>query len=236
MKQFRNLVVIGCFFMLGLVGLNVMATENNEKEKISESTRKPLFGVDLSDGVYRAGVWKYNDQGELSAASDSNIWSKVKYGDCVITLEYKLSSRANAGVLIKCSDTRNWIPNTVEIQLLDDYGTEPDYHSNASFYGYQAPSKVLTRPAGEWNQMEITCRGSVITVKLNGEVVNEMDMSQWTDPKKSPSGSEIEGKFQGKALADASRFGYVGLQGLHGKSPVVYRNLFIAPILEVDNK
>ena len=188
---------------------------------------QPLFGENLSAADYDPAVWKLNEQGELTSVKDSAIWTKEKIGDCKISLEYKLSSHSNAGILIKCSDKQNWIPNTIEIQLLDDAGTQPNYHGNAAFYGYQAPTKVLTKPAGEWNQIEITCKGTKIWVKLNGELVNEMDMAEWKDCKKGPNGTDIEGKFQGKALADSDSVGYVGLQGLHGKAALMYRNLKI---------
>ena len=75
--------------------------------------------------------------------------------------------------------------------------------------------------------MEVECKGSVIKVWLNGEFVNEMDTKQWTDKKISPNGTEIEGKFQGKALADADLEGYIGFQGLHGHTSVFYRNIKI---------
>lgn len=188
---------------------------------------QPLFGENLEKADCDKAVWTVNDAGELSASRDSAIWTQEKIGDCRISFEYKLSERSNGGFLIKCSDKGNWIPNTVEIQLLDDAGSEPNYHGNAAFYGYQAPKKVLTKPAGEWNKMEVECKGSVMKIWLNGEFVNEMNMSQWTDKKISPNGTEIEGKFQGKALADADTVGFIGFQGLHGKSVIYYRNICI---------
>ena len=186
-----------------------------------------LFGDKLEKADYDPAVWSINENGELAAARDAAIWTKEKIGDCKISFEYKMSPKANAGFLIKCSDKGNWIPNTIEIQLLEDAGQTPTYHNNAAFYGYQAPMKNVSKPAGEWNKMEVECKGSVIKVWLNGEFVNEMDTKQWTDKKISPNGTEIEGKFQGKALADADLEGYIGFQGLHGHTSVFYRNIKI---------
>lgn len=188
---------------------------------------KPLFGKNLENADYDAAVWSVDENGELFAVRDSVIWTKEKFGDCKISFEYKLSTHANAGLLIQCSDRNNWIPNTIEVQLLDDFGTEANYHGNGSFYGYQAPTKVVTKPAGEWNKMVVTIKGRTIVVEVNGEKINEIDTAQWTDAKKSPAGTDIEGKFQGKSLAEADPVGYIGLQGLHGQSPVQYRNLTI---------
>ena len=188
---------------------------------------QPLFGEKLADADYNPAVWSLSEEGVLSANQDAAIWTKEKFGDCKVSFEYQLSEKANAGFLIKCSDKNNWIPNTIEIQLLDDAGSQPSYHGNAAFYGYQAPKKVVTKPAGEWNKMDVVCKGSVIKVWLNGELVNEMDMKEWTDRKVSPNGTPIEGKFQGKALAEADTEGYIGFQGLHGRSTIHYRNIQI---------
>src|SRR6185369_1037952 len=38
----------------------------------------------------------------------------------------------------------------------------------------------------EWNHFTVTCEGQKITVVLNGETVNECDMSRFTDAKKNP--------------------------------------------------
>lgn len=212
MKRF---LMIGCSLLVFTATFSLAA----------ECQCKPLFGDKLADADYNPAVWTLSEEGVLSANQDAAIWTKEKIGDCKVSFEYQLSEKANAGFLIKCSDKNNWIPNTIEIQLLDDAGSQPNYHGNAAFYGYQAPQKVLTKPAGEWNKMEVVCKGSNIQVWLNGELVNEMDMKQWTDKKVGPNGTPIEGKFQGKALANADTEGYIGFQGLHGRSTIHYRNI-----------
>lgn len=194
---------------------------------MGEPTTAPLFGEKLANADYNPAIWSMDENGILKANKDAAIWTKEKIGDCKVSFEYNLSPKANAGFLIKCSDKGNWIPNTIEIQILDDHGSQPSYHGNAAFYGYQAPTKVATKPAGEWNKMVVECKGTVIKVWLNDEFVNEMDMSQWKDKQVSPKGTPIEKKFQGKALADADTVGYIGFQGLHGKSSILYRNITI---------
>lgn len=211
----RNL----CVFLIATLVLSVSS--------VMAGDAKPLFGDKLQNADYDPAIWTLNEEGELSAKKDAAIWTKEKYGDCKISMEYKLSPNANAGLLIQCNERKNWIPNTIEIQLVDDFGKQPNYHGNCAFYGYQAPTKVLTKPAGEWNKIIVSISGRKITVELNGEVVNQIDTSEWTDKKKGPAGTDIEKKFQGKALADASPIGYIGLQGLHGKSSIVYRNLIL---------
>ena len=124
----------------------------------------PLFGEKLENGDFPEGVWSFNDEGELVATKDAVIWTKEKYSSFVCEFEFNLSEHTNGGFLIQCSDKGNWIPNTIEIQLLDDAGQEPNYHSCGSFYGFQAPSKNVTKKPGEWNKMRVSCFGRMITV------------------------------------------------------------------------
>lgn len=191
---------------------------------------KPLFGDKLQDAIFPENAWEINADGELIPHVDGCIWTKEKYKNYMVEVEYKLGAGANSGFLIQCSDMKNWIPNTIEIQLLDDAGKEPNYHSCGAIYGYQGPSKNTTLPAGEWNKMRIIVRGDYIMVVQNGEMINRINAAEWTDRLKSPAGTDIEKKFQGKALAEAERVGHIGLQGLHGKSGIIFRNAKIAAL------
>jgi hypothetical protein len=79
-----------------------------------------LFAADLSNAQAPAGVWSWKD-GELTPKDkDEVIWSKKEYENFILDLEFNLEPAANSGVLVYCSDLQNWIPNTIEIQLLDD--------------------------------------------------------------------------------------------------------------------
>src|SRR4030066_347589 len=92
-------------------------------------------------------------------------------------------------------DTKDWIPNSVEIQIADDFAEQwakspATWHCGAVF-GHLAPTKSAVKKPGEWNHYTITCAGKRITVVLNGETVTDMDMSLWTSAKTNPDGSEI---------------------------------------------
>ena len=187
----------------------------------------PMFGKNLENADFPEGVWSINEAGELVATKDQVIWTKEQYGSFECSFEFKLSPHTNGGFLIQCSNKEDWIPNAIEIQLLDDFGQEPDYHSCGSIYGFQAPSKNCTKKPGEWNKMTVRCIGRVITVTLNGELINRIDTAEWTDCKKSPAGTDIEEKFHGHSLASAVPFGFVGFQGLHGNAPMTIRNATI---------
>ena len=180
------------------------------------------------------GVWHpAGRRGEITANKDSALWTKAEYANFALDFEYKLEPGANSGVLIYGSDTKNWIPNTVEVQLLDDYAEkwskDPAYMLNASLYGHCAPTKQTVRHAGEWNRMTVFARGQNIQVICNGEKVLDADLSRWTDAKKNPDGTDIP-PWLSRPWADLPTKGKIGFQGMHGKSRPYFRNIRIRPL------
>jgi hypothetical protein len=61
---------------------------------------------------------------------------------------------------------------------------------------------------------------------LNGEKVNECDMSLFTNVKKNPDGSEVP-PWLSKPMATLPTKGRIGLQGKHGGAPIWFRNVKI---------
>lgn len=177
------------------------------------------------------GVWQQKGRrGEITANKDSALWTKGEYENFALDFEYKLEPGANSGVLIYGSDTKNWIPNTVEVQLLDDYAEkwskDPAYMLNASLYGHCAPTKQTVRRAGEWNRMTVFARGQNIQIICNGEKVLDADLSRWTDAKQNPDGTKIP-PWLSRPWAELPTKGKIGFQGMHGKSRPYFRNIRI---------
>ncbi|MCI7708081.1 MAG: DUF1080 domain-containing protein [Parabacteroides sp.] len=191
---------------------------------------KPLFGNNLEDATYNPEVWSMKD-GVLSATKDESIWTKTQYENFELDLEFKTDVGTNSGVVVYCTDINDWIPNSVEIQIADDYcekwANDQPYARSAAIYGH-LPAKrdrVVKRP-GEWNRMRIKCEGQHITVELNGELVTEMDMSKWTSGTVNPDGSKIP-SWLPKPFAELPTKGYIGLQGKHGDALIWFRNMDI---------
>ena len=178
------------------------------------------------------GRWSLQD-GVLTSDEDGALWTKADYENFALDFEYKLDVEANSGVLLYCQDTKRWIPNTIEIQLLDDaapkWAKDPDYMKNASLYGHGAPIKANGRPAGEWNRMTIYAQGQHIRIINNGELVLDENLSKWTDAKKNPDGTKIP-PWLSRPWADIPPKGKLGFQGMHGKSKPYFRNIRIRPL------
>jgi hypothetical protein len=193
---------------------------------------QPLLAEDLSNASYPAGVWAFKN-GELTATEDQCVWTKKIYDNFILDLEFKTADGTNSGVIVYCSDPQNWIPNSVEIQIADDFSNKwansPKTWQCAAIFGRLAATRSIVKKPGQWNRMTITCRGPMIWVLLNGEQVTEMDMRKWTSATTNPDGSEIPA-WLSKPLAELATRGQIGLQGKHAGAPIYFRNLKIQPL------
>jgi hypothetical protein len=155
------------------------------------------------------------------------------WSDFQLALDFKISAHCNSGVFIR---TFPLTPrpgkdvgfNGIEVAI-DDTQTA-GYHDTGAIYDLVPPSKNAMKPVGEWNHLVITCGGPKLTVEVNGEVVNFIDLDQWTTPNRRPDGSEH--KFD-IAYKNHPRSGYIGLQD-HG-SPCWYKNIKIKPLGQSNN-
>ncbi|MBI1388164.1 MAG: DUF1080 domain-containing protein [bacterium] len=193
---------------------------------------KELFKPDLSNAIYPKGVWTVED-GVFTASEDQALWTDKDYDNFILDLEFKTAEGTNSGVIVYCSDMDNWIPNSVEIQIADDFSEEwsskPRTWQCAAIFGHLAASKSVVKKPGEWNRMTVTCKDKMIYVMLNGEQVTEMDMSKWTSAKTNPDGSEIP-SWLSTPFAELATHGRIGFQGKHAGAPIFFRNIKIKEI------
>lgn len=188
-----------------------------------------LFAPDLSNAVYADSVWTFSD-GILTAAYDQNIWTKEIYSSFILDLEFKTADSTNSGVVVYCSDTNDWIPNSIEIQIADDFSKKwssmPTTWQCGAVFGHLPATKSMVKKPGEWNRFTITCQDSMIWVMLNGEMVTTMNTKLWTSATQNPDGSEIP-PWLSKPFAELPTRGYIGLQGKHAEAPIWFRNIKI---------
>jgi hypothetical protein len=190
---------------------------------------KPLFKPDYSDAEKPDGVWSVAD-GALTASADQAIWSKSEHANFILDLEFKNAAGTNSGVILYCTDTKNWIPKSVEIQIADDFADKwakspASWHCGAVF-GHVTPTPNLVKKPGEWNQMTIEARGQHVKVWLNGTLASEMDMAKWTSAKKNPDGTDIPA-WLSTPFAELPTKGRIGFQGKHGEATIWFRNIRI---------
>ena len=191
---------------------------------------KPLFADDLSDAEFEKGSWKL-EGGVLRSLLDKPIWTKADYEDYVLDFEYMMEKDGNSGVFIYLSNLDQFPKYKIEVQLLDDEspkfkGKELAYQQSGSLYGRAAALEIASKPAGEWNRMQVSCRGKSVRVWVNGELVIDEDLAKFTDAKTNPDGSltpERQRSFY--PWAEIPTCGKVGFQGIHGGGAVHVKSL-----------
>ena len=163
------------------------------------------------------GNWKPLGEGEVAlyprrgdegwTRFEDYIWAPKQYGDFVIDLEFKIPPGGNSGVFFRVGDKGDAVDTGIEAQILDTHGKEdPGPHDCGGVIGTVGPSKNMAKPAGQWNHMRITCRGSRLQIELNGEQVVDVNLEDTSRSDRPP-------------------VGYVGFQD-EGKN-VHYRNVRI---------
>ncbi len=166
-------------------------------------------------------------KGRPKKVSRGYLWTKESYDDFILSLDYRLSEGANSGVFFR-SDAVNPVQGVFEILLLDNasfrekQGVKDAKKQNGALYDAKAPASEPSKPAGEWNTLELHCKGPQVRVKINGIEVLDVDVTDWDTPGMNPDGTP--NKFK-SALKDLPRRGHIGLQN-HGQ-PVWFRDIWL---------
>jgi hypothetical protein len=164
----------------------------------SEDGFVSLFnGKDLTGWVYgKAGAgenkagkgYQVKDGVLYSTPTDGgNLYTEKEYGDFAFRFDFKLTENANNGIGIRAPLEGDSAYVGMEIQVLDDSGSQyknlrpAQYHG--SIYGVVPAKRGSLRPVGEWNTEEITAKGRHITVKVNGQTIVDANLDDVTDEK-----------------------------------------------------
>lgn len=131
--------------------------------------------------------------------------------DFDLRLQYKLKPGGNSGVFIRVPSYKGRTSRQgMEIQLLDDGASQgsPSVGNTGAIYQVVAPKTFAARPAGEWNDLEITCSGNLVKVTLNGKELNNVNMSEVPGLKNRP----LEGYIGLSAHTDTVAFRNIRLR------------------------
>ena len=178
---------------------------------------KDLRGWEVQNGTISA--WQANGE-ILSCIKRGGGWLRTTtmYSDFVVRVDYRIPPGGNSGIGLRFPPKGDPAHMGMEIQILDDNAEVykqmhlvPAQHTGSIYY--QSPAKQgAAKPPGEWNHYEITCLGPHVKVVLNGQVVSDVMVDQFT-----------KGAGGHKPLADRPKIGYVGLQS--HETRVDFRNI-----------
>jgi hypothetical protein len=187
----------------------------------SEPGFTPLFDGKTLNGwklVRGRGRGYVVEEGVLVCPRDGggNLFTEAEYSDFVLRLEWRLWAGGNNGIGIRAPLEGDAAYVGMEIQVLDDNGPmyaklDPGQYTG-SVYQVAPARRGFVKPNGEWNTYEIVAGKRRIKVTLNGEVINDADLSKVTDPA-------VLAKHPGVSRTT----GHIGLLG-HG-TRVEFRNI-----------
>lgn len=183
---------------------------------VSDKSGQPVNAANIKDGEFNS----------FKSGGYVPYYSKQKFSDFTVAMDFKVSKGCNSGVFIRVADPKNPVQTGFEIQVMDSFGKPKlGKHEMGALYDAQEPAANASKPVGEWQHIEITAKGNAITVVLNGQTVTTADLDKWTEANKNPDGSK--NKFK-TPLKDMAREGYVGVQD-HGHD-CWYKNIKVKPL------
>jgi len=110
------------------------------------------------------------------------LWSKKTHGDFEIEFDYMIQKDGNSGFYFRVGDVNDPVAKGIEVQISDSAGapaTKPlNDHDAGGIIPGVPPSKRADKPPGQWNKFRITSKADKLTVVLNGETVNEVDLTK----------------------------------------------------------
>lgn len=117
---------------------------------------------------------------EGSAQADQGagfLVSKSSYKDFQIRAEFWSDPDVNSGIFIRCADPKQVSDkNSYEVNIFDKR-PDPTYGTGA-IVGFAKITNMI-KAAGQWNTYEITAKGDLITVTLNGVRTVELRDSRY---------------------------------------------------------
>ena len=165
---------------------------------------KKVNGWSIVDGVLVNDPVQKEGQPHIAYG---NLCTVDKFEDFNLKLQVNVPAGSNSGIYLR---------GIYEIQVLDSYGKPLDPHNMGALYSRITPSESAEKPAGTWQDVDITLCDRHVTVILNGKTII--------------NNQPVLGCTGGAITPDEFIPGPIYLQGDHGK--VSYRNIEIKPILK----
>ena len=138
------------------------------------------------------------------------LWSKTKYKDFILDLEYAYPKGGNSGVFFRVGDLKEPVNTGIEAQVLDCFGKKGEMgaHDHGGIISAVGPSKNMSKKSGEWNRMVVRCEGSKLEVTLNGEKIVDIQLDK-------------------TKVGDRPLEGYIGLQDHGEPNNIRFRNIWL---------
>jgi hypothetical protein len=161
----------------------------------------PLLSGSLDDHWTTTGNWSLQDGVASLSPRDGEkgwsrwsayLWSKKQYTHFEIEFDYMVQEKGNSGFYFRVGDKNDPVAQGIEVQIFDS-GSWPkekplNDHDSGGIIPRIPPVKRAAKPAGEWNHFKITCQNNRLSVLLNGQLVNDVDLAAGELAKRPATG------------------------------------------------
>ena len=187
----RTSLILSCL-LTTLVTHGLAAADNELTEAEKATGWQLLFNGENVQG------WKCNNDQPIATQVEEGCLVPYKsggyliiyekpFGDFVLKCDVRWEDpRCNSGIFFRVEDPHNPVNTGFEVQVMAGDGIGK--HDFGCIYDLVANAKAAGHPTGEWNSVEITCRGPLLRVKVNGELVSEMNCDDFDQPGVCPDG------------------------------------------------
>ncbi|HLN26381.1 MAG TPA: DUF1080 domain-containing protein [Gemmataceae bacterium] len=148
--------------------------------------------------------WIIRDGLLINAVPGNDLVTERNVNDFQLHAEFRYPRGSNSGIYLR---------GRYEVQIEDNYGEEPESHRIGGVYGFLTPRINAAKKPGEWQTMNITLVGRVVTVVFNDEQIIDRQT--------------IPGITGGALDSDEGAPGPILLQGDHGR--IDFRKVTLRP-------
>jgi hypothetical protein len=117
--------------------------------------------------------WEVVDKVMQANTGTGFLVTPVQYDNFQVTADFWVTDDANSGVFIRCEDPKTI--NAMNAYEVNIYDKRPDqaYRTGAIVDVAKPASVIMT--GGKWNTIDITARGTKLTVLINGMKMVDVD-------------------------------------------------------------
>jgi len=176
---------------------------------------------DLAKPAPKDVQWKVKD-GILYPGDKRGTWliSEKEYENFILEFEIKLTEKGNSGVALRTPMKGDPAFDGMELQIADlRYNPEAKPSElTGGIYRAIAPTKQVYKPT-EWNTFRIELKGNSLKTTINGDLVQDIDLSQYNETVKRHDDTDAP------PVKDRPKKGHIGFQHLsRNNEPIMIRN------------
>lgn len=175
--------------VLGIANIAIAADTGLTDAEKSEGGWVSLFNGENTEGWIIQGLEftgpKIKDGAMVFRSFD--YWAVItekKFKNFILRVDMMFDpekgDEANSGIFLRTPHEKIYAEKDkcFEIQLVSDAGSAPSKTGSGAIFGALAPKSNPIKKPGEWNNIEIELNEPHLKVTINGEVVQDVDLSK----------------------------------------------------------